>query len=82
MGPKDFWDATGQTNNNFGVLSSGVQLSVPLSFIPIKFGAWNAFAGFQYYNELNDNLMKASTILGTGGHRNIYVGTAGVNVFF
>ncbi len=82
VGPKDFWDASGQTNNNFGVLSSGVQLSVPLSFVPIKFGAWNAFAGFQYYNELNDNLMKASTILGTGGHRNIYVGTAGINVFF
>ncbi len=82
VGPKDFWDATGQTKNNFGVLSSGLQLAVPLSFIPKKFGAWTAFTGFQYYNELNNNLMTASHILGTGGHRNIYIGTVGVNVFF
>jgi hypothetical protein len=82
VGPKNFWDATGQTKNNFGVLSSGLQLAIPLSFIPKKFGAWTAFTGFQYYNELNNNLMTASHILGTGGHRNIYVGTAGVNVFF
>ncbi len=82
VGPRNFWDATGQTKNNFGVLSSGLQLAVPLSFIPKKFGAWTAFTGFQYYNELNNNLMTASHILGTGGHRNIYIGTAGVNVFF
>jgi hypothetical protein len=77
VGPADFWGGT----SNVGVFSTGLTVTYPLP-ITARLGHWNAKAGFQYYNFLNDRLRFAQTLLGTasagsGGHQdevNAFVG--------
>ncbi len=71
VGPSDFWGGT----DNWGVFSTGLTATVPLAFVPAKFGHWNAHAGLQYYNMLNSQLLLAQHLAGTSpangdGHRN------------
>jgi hypothetical protein len=77
VGPADFWGGT----NNVGVFTTGLTVSYPLP-ITERLGHWNAKAGFQYYNFVNDHLRLAQTLIGTatpgsGGHQdevNAFVG--------
>lgn len=40
----------------YGYMSAGVSASVPLSFIPAKYGAWTAGVSFVYYNTNDEAL--------------------------
>ena len=60
VGPADFWGGT----DNVGVFSTGLTATYPLPISP-RLGHWNAKAGFQYYNFVNDKLRFAQTLLGT-----------------
>jgi|HubBroStandDraft_1064217.scaffolds.fasta_scaffold00418_16 hypothetical protein len=78
VGPSDYWGGSG----NFGVFTTGIKASVPLNFIPPQLGHWEAHANIQYYNEINDELIKAQELIGTGPDRNIFVFRAGFGFGF
>lgn len=78
VGPSEYWGG----NNNFGVFSTGLTATIPLKFIPAKFGAWHADVGVQYYHMINNRLVLASQLVGTGGHRDVVVGSAGIGFNF
>lgn len=68
VGPKSYWgspESGGMHDSNFGVFSTGLKLSTPLSFI--KGGAKaNIYAQAQYYHLINDNLRDAKALLNNG----------------
>ena len=82
VGPENFWGGGG----NVGVFSTGLTLTYPLPF-PASLGHWNAKAGFQYYNFINDRLRLAQTLIGTapplsGGHHDEFNGFVGLSFGF
>jgi hypothetical protein len=82
VGPADFWGGT----DNVGVFSTGLTFTYALPISP-RFGHWNAKAGFQYYNFLNEKLRFAQTLLGTaspasGGHQDEVNGFVGLSFGF
>ena len=91
VGPSEYWADSSKnfgqlgspsSDGNFGVFSIGPTLTVPLAFIPAKFGAWHASVGVQYYHELNDNLVLASNLTATSGQKDIVVGSASIGFGF
>jgi hypothetical protein len=62
--------------DSYGFFSAGLNASVPLSFIPEKWGAWSFNAGFTYYNLGN------STTAANLGDENAYVGSGGITLTF
>jgi len=64
------------------VLSSAVNASVPLAFIPTRYGNWHADFGVQYYNLLNGTLLDAGTLLSGNTERNIFRGYVGIGFSF
>lgn len=78
VGPEDFWGG----DQNVGVFSTGVSAQIPLTFIPARYGNWHASAGVQYYYLINDNLVEAADILGSGDDRDHLVGTVSVGMSF
>jgi hypothetical protein len=82
VGPEDYWGTGDLKNGNFGVLSTAVNASIPLSFIPTKYGHWHADFGVQYYNFLNGTLLDAGTVLSGNTSRNMVRGYAGFGVGF
>lgn len=78
LGDSSFWGGT----DNVGVFTTGIKATVPLGFVPASLGHWNAHAGIQYYNMLNDELIKAQQLIGTGTHRNEFVFTLGFGYGF
>jgi hypothetical protein len=81
VGPAGYWDAT-ESSGNWGLVSGGVNLSVPLSFIPSRYGFWHADAGLTYYYLINDALLEAGTILSGNTDRNVVQGSIGIGVNF
>lgn len=81
VGPADYWDAT-ESSGNWGLVSVGVNASVPLSFIPARYGFWHADAGVTYYYLINDSLLQAGNILTGNDNRNVVQGSLGVGVNF
>ena len=53
VGPKSYWGSRnspiGPGTQNFGTFQVAVNASVPLSFIPVRYGYWHADAGVTYY---------------------------------
>jgi hypothetical protein len=82
VGPEDYWGINGAQNGNFGVLSTAVNASIPLKFIPAKYGNWHADFGVQYYNLLNGTLLDSGTIVSGNTERNIVRGYAGFGFSF
>jgi hypothetical protein len=86
IGPKSYWGrgSTGITkaDGNFGVFSTGINVNVPLSFIPVQYGNWHAEAGVLYYYLINDALLRAGTLLSGNTERNAFNAYVGVGVGF
>jgi hypothetical protein len=78
FGGSEYWGG----DSNFGVLSSAVNASVPLAFIPTRYGNWHADFGVQYYNLLNGTLLDAGTLLSGNTERNIFRGYVGIGFSF
>jgi len=63
IGPPGYWDAHGTfDNSSFGLFSISANVSVPLSFIPARYGHWHADAGVTYDYLINNALLHAGTI--------------------
>jgi hypothetical protein len=78
-GPKNYW---GTAPENFGVAYTALDVSVPLSFIPARYGHWHADAGITYDYLINGSLVDAGTILTGSTSRNLVEGTLGFGVNF
>lgn len=80
VGPETYWGTGASTDGNFGVVSTGLKASTPLSFL--KGGAKaNIYAQVQYYHLINDNLVTAKSILNGGANDRDHV-TFGVGIGF
>lgn len=71
IGPESYWGKVAG-KDNFGVISSGLKASVPLSFIKGNAGM-SAYVFGQYYHLLNDNLVLAKSILNSGDSKRDHV---------
>jgi hypothetical protein len=81
VGPEGYWDKT-KSSGNWGLFSAAVNASVPLSFIPTRYGYWHLDAGVTYYYLINDSLLQAGNILSGNDNRNVVQGSLGVGVNF
>jgi hypothetical protein len=72
VGPKTYWGTGANKDGNFGVVTTGLKLSTPLSFIKGGAGA-SVYAQAQYYHLINDNLVAAKAILNSGDHKRDHV---------
>jgi hypothetical protein len=68
-------------NDFFGYFKGGIVFSVPLSFVPHEFGAWEASAGIHFL-VLGDDARTISRAAGTGGDRVQTIGRFGVSVSY
>ncbi|SFG18164.1 hypothetical protein SAMN05518801_10992 [Novosphingobium sp. CF614] len=86
VGPKTYWGAKDNglavEGQNFGVVSTGLKASTPLSFIKGGAGA-SVYAQAQYYHLINDNLVIAQALLNGGtSSRDKLVVAVGLNFGF
>lgn len=83
-GPKNYWTSgpTNQAPENFGVAFTSLKLSVPLSFIPVRYGHWHGDLGVTYDYLINGSLVDAGTILTGNTSRNLVEGLCGFGVNF
>ncbi len=67
VGPKSYWGTGVNKDGNLGVFSTGLKASTPVPFA----GGANAsvYAFVQYYNLINDNLVRAKAILNSGSNK-------------
>jgi hypothetical protein len=86
IGPKKYWgsgvDALHKPDGSLGVFSTGINVNVPLTFIPAKYGNWHAEAGVLYYHLINDALLRAGGLISGNTHRDKLNGYVGVGVGF
>ncbi|WP_439639409.1 hypothetical protein [Nevskia sp.] len=98
IGPKNFWcdpnsgaaqfasTITGSScaGSNFGVFSTGLKASLPITAIGPAYGGWSFNTGVQYYNLLNGSLVDAHalTVNSPKGYRHVVVPFAGVGFGF
>ena len=81
VGPKNYWDRT-EHSSHFGVFSTAINVTVPLSFIPIRYGAWHADAGLQYFYLLNHALLAAGGLASGNDNRNVLNASVGLGFNF
>jgi hypothetical protein len=81
VGPKNYWDTT-EKSSHFGVFSTAINATVPLSFIPIKYGAWHADAGLQYFYLLNHALLESGGLASGNDNRNVLNASVGIGFNF
>lgn len=72
---KDYYELNG-TDERFGFLSAGGVLTVPLGFVPARFGAWQLRGGGEFYTlgefAKNANAGKSTKLVGTLGVGLVY----------
>jgi len=78
VGPSNFWGGT----RDVGIFTTSLGASVPMSFIPERFGRWHLDASVAYFNLLNGKLVDAANTLGNGRDRNRVVGEIGMGFEF
>jgi hypothetical protein len=78
VGPHNFWGGS----QNFGTFQTAVSLSMPLTFIPVRFGYWHLDGSFTYVYEINHELRTAADILGNGTDPSRFVGEVGNGMNF
>jgi hypothetical protein len=81
VGPEHYWGAT-NPDGNVGVFSASANATIPLNFIPARYGNWHATVGATYFYLINANLLAAGDLLSGNDNRNVIVGTAGLGVNF
>lgn len=83
VGPKSFWGAAengGVPDSNLGVFTTGLKAIVPLMAVK---GNASVYGHAQYYNLINDNLVRAKALLNNGAvGRSQFVFAAGLNYRF
>lgn len=72
VGPKSYWGLGSSKDGNLGVVTTGLKVSAPLSFITGGNGV-SIYAQAQYYHLINDNLVTAKAILNNGDHKRDHV---------
>jgi hypothetical protein len=98
VGPSNFWcdgnagaaqfaasiKGRGCADSNFGVFSTGLKASLPITAIGPAYGSWSFNAGVQYYHLINGSLVDAHalTVNSPKGYRNVVVPFAGVGFGF
>jgi hypothetical protein len=83
IGPPNYWDRTGAfDNSSFGLISASANVSVPLAFIPVRYGHWHADLGFTYDYLINNALLHAGTIASGNNNHNVILGSLGFGVNF
>ena len=89
VGPRSYWGRGGTIgglsaapDGNVGVFQIGPNITVPLAFIPARYGFWHADAGVQYFYLVNRALFHAGTFLTGNNDRNVVVGSIGIGVNF
>jgi hypothetical protein len=83
VGESTYWDAHHTFGHSaFGLISASANLSVPLSFIPARYGHWHGDLGVTYDYLINNALLHAGTILSGNTNHNVIVGSLGVGVNF
>jgi len=85
VGPEGYWGAAesgGTPDGNFGVFSTAINASMPLSCIPARYGHWHVDAGVSYFYLINDNLLDAGNILSGNDDRSVFVGSMGIGFNF
>jgi hypothetical protein len=83
IGPSNYWDEHGTiTTSHFGLVSASANASVPLAFIPTKYGFWHADLGVTYDYLINDSLLAAGGIVSGNTNHNVIIGSLGFGVNF
>lgn len=83
LGPSSYWDAHSTFGHkDVGVASVSLNLSVPLAFIPARYGHWHADAGVTYDYLINNALLHAGTLASGNTERNVVFGSAGFGFNF
>lgn len=68
-------------NETYGFFDIGFVFSMPLSFIPSDFGAWEAYAGVHYLHTGDGSTDFAGAITKAGEHNHVY-GTFGISMSY
>lgn len=82
---KDFYQRFDGSPGGSGaaIISTGIKLSTPLSFIPKSYGSWTAYAGFQYYHINNEGALDGNVATTKPERdRNLERFYGGISVFF
>ncbi|MES2661513.1 MAG: hypothetical protein V4689_23040 [Verrucomicrobiota bacterium] len=64
------------------VFGTGVKASIPLKFIPEKYGFWSAYTAFKYYHLDNAGVLDGNQALGSGRREDLYQISAGLSIFY
>jgi hypothetical protein len=78
VGPRNFWGG----DSNLGVFATSAFITMPVPFIPERFGRWHWDVGVSYFNLLNGKLVDAARTLGCGPDRNRVLGNVGLGFDF
>lgn len=82
----DFYQQFDGTGGGSGVavIRTGVQATVPLSFVPKSMGFWSLYAGVKYYHLDNPGLLDGNQVLGADGarKRDLVQFHGGISIFF
>lgn len=69
--------------SGLAVFSTGMKVSVPLTFVPKDLGFWTAYAGVKYYHLDNQGLLDGNSVLTPNEHRKDLVQFhGGISIFF
>ncbi|MET0138168.1 MAG: hypothetical protein ABW192_07275, partial [Sphingobium sp.] len=87
VGPKSYWgrgdSALTAPDGNVGVISTGLKAMVPLSFLGGAGAKASLYGQVQYYNLVNDALLRAKGVLNSGAsNRDHLVFATGINFGF
>jgi hypothetical protein len=83
IGANSYWDAHHSFgHSDFGLISASANLSVPLSFIPARYGHWHGDLGVTYDYLINNALLHAGTLASGNTNHNVIVGSLGLGVNF
>ena len=83
VGPASYWDANYTFgHNDFGLFSISANATVPLAFIPARFGHWHGDLGVTYDYLINNSLLHAGELASGNNNHNVIIGSIGFGLNF